>query len=75
MNIYIFQNNIYFRSDFLSFFEAIDKFFFFIRAYNFSVYLITCVHKFYELHLNFFNYKNTLKKPTYIIFFIKNKNI
>ena len=68
MNIYIFQNNIYFRSDFLSFFEAIDKFFFFIRAYNFSVYLITCMYKLCELYLNFVNYKNTLKKHMYIIF-------
>ena len=47
----------------------------FISAHSSQFYLITYVHKIFDLHLNLLNYKNALKKPAYIIFFMENKNI
>ena len=33
------------------------------------------MHKILDLNLNILNYRNALKKPACIIFFIENKNI
>jgi len=43
--------------------------FIYLLAYIISIYLIICIHKLSDLHLNFLNYRNTLKK-TYIYIYI-----